>query len=159
MSTELIGALYEKLGHLENIRLHLVYLCDEVQQTWDRNAPFDTLPYQTLGSLVAFKARFAELQDHLAAAMRLIANIEEEDTRKFSYVLNYMEQLEILDSMQTWQTLRDLRNAATHDYAESDAVKSEHFEQLLHSTPSLLAVLDRIQLLVSNSYSQFRKSS
>ncbi len=158
MNEELVNALHEKLGHLEKIRLHLIYLRDEVQQIWDCNTPFDALSYQTLGALVAFKARFAELQDHLAAAMRLIANIEEEDTRKFSYVLNYMEQLEILDSMQTWQTMRDLRNAATHDYAESDAVKSQHFEQLLHSVPSLLAVLDRIQLSVLNRYSESRKS-
>ncbi len=104
--------------------------------------------------MAAFKMRFAELQDHLAAAMKMIACIENEDVRTFTYVLNYMEQIELLDDMQHWQQVRDLRNAATHDYSEGDDEKSRHFDLLLQSTAYLLDVLKNLNDFVLKHYGQ-----
>lgn len=104
-------------------------------------------------SLDAFKARFAELQDHLASAMRIIASIENEDTRTFTYVLNYMEQIEVLGDMRKWQEVRDLRNAATHDYSEAGEIKSQNFDDLLQNTAYLFGVLESLKKFVSVHYS------
>ncbi|MDD4964313.1 MAG: hypothetical protein PHI11_10400 [Gallionella sp.] len=153
MNDDLLVSLHEKIRHLEKMRRHLVYSQAEVQTWWNVNAPFDAISDAHLTSLTAFKARFAEMQDHLASAMRLIANVENEDTRMFSYVLNYMEQIEILDNMDAWQKVRHLRNATTHDYSESEAIKSQHFEDLLQSTPYLLNVFDTIKQFVLTHYS------
>lgn len=153
MNKELLEPLHEKIRHLEKMRRHLMYSQTEVQAWWNSNDPFDAISDQHLTSLTAFKARFAEMQDHLAAAMRLIAVVEDEDTRMFSYVLNYMEQIEILDDMEAWQKVRHLRNATTHDYSEAESVKSQHFEDLLQSTAYLLNVFDTIKQFVLTHYS------
>jgi len=153
MNEDLLEPLHEKIRHLEKMRRHLVYSQAEVQAWWDVSNPFDAISDAHLISLTAFKARFAEMQDHLASAMRLIANVESEDTRVFSYVLNYMEQIEILDTMDAWQKVRHLRNTATHDYAESESVKSQHFEDLLQSTPYLLNVFESIKQFLLTHYS------
>ena len=159
MSVELVGALYEKMQQLEKMRGHLVYSQIEVLRWWSPATSFATWSDRELESLVAFKARFAEWQDHLASAMRMIATIENEDTRLFSYVLNYMEQLEILNDMREWQKVRDLRNAATHDYSESDEVKARHFDSLLQSTPYLFRVFENLKNFVSTHYHRNGKVS
>ncbi len=153
MNEELIDALEEKVRHLDKMKNHLSYSLREVQGWWSVGIPFANWSDRQLESLVAFKSRFTELQDHLASAMRLIANIENEDSRMFTYVLNYMEQLEVLDDVRQWQKVRDLRNAATHDYSESDEVKSMHFESLLQSTPYLFSILENLKTFVLTHYS------
>lgn len=153
MSSELIKALHEKMQHLERMRGHLAFSQGRVQSWWDVATPFADWSEGQMESLAAFKMRFAELQDHLASAMRLIASIENEDTRTFTYVLNYMEQIEVLDDMRRWRQVRDLRNAATHDYSESDVEKSHHFDDLLQSAPYLFGVLESLRNFVSVHYS------
>jgi hypothetical protein len=152
VNEELKEALVEKIRHLDKMRSNLSYSVREVQGWWDATSPFANWSDRQLESLVAFKSRFAELQDHLASAMRLIANIENEDSRMFTYVLNYMEQLEVLDDVRQWQKVRDLRNAATHDYSESDEIKSEHFESLLQSTPYLLGIFENLKSFALTHY-------
>ncbi len=153
MSLELKAALREKMRHLEKMRNHLVYSRDEVAGWWRCATPFGDWSERQLASLVAFKSRFAELQDHLASAMRIISAVENEDARMFSYVINYMEQLGVLDDMLQWQKVRDLRNAATHDYSEEDEIKAQHFESLLQNTPYLLDVFERMKGFVLAHYS------
>jgi hypothetical protein len=145
MSLELKAALREKMRHLEKMRKHLVYSRDEVAEWWSCATPFGDWSERQLASLVAFKSRFAELQDHLASAMRVISSIENEDVRLFTYVLNYMDQIGVLDDMLQWQKVRDLRNAATHDYSEEDEIKAQHFESLLQNTSFLLDVFERMK--------------
>jgi len=154
LSVELTAALHEKMRHLEKMRNHLVYSRGDVAEWWSCDTPFGDWSERQLASLVAFKSRFAELQDHLASAMRMIAAIENEDTRMFSYVINYMEQIGVLEDMLEWQKVRDLRNAATHDYSEEDKIKAQHFECLLQDTTYLLGVFERMKGFVANHYSK-----
>lgn len=158
MSEELVDALHEKVRHLQKMQERLAYSQNEVQCWWDCSASFADWSARQMESLDAFKARFAELQDHLASAMRMIASIENEDTRMFSYVLNYMVQIEVLDDMRQWQKMRDLRNAATHDYSESDEVKSQHFDNLLQSAPYLFGVFESLKNFVLVHYSENGKA-
>jgi len=152
VSGELINALHEKMRLLDKMQANLVYSQRDVRTWWQVDAPFEQWNDQHQVSLVALKARFAELQDHLASTMSLVANIENQDTRVFTYVLNYMTQIGVLDDMRDWQKSRDLRNAATHDYSESDAVKARHFEQLLQQADLLFAVLGKLKQFISLTY-------
>ena len=63
-----------------------------------------------------------------------------------------MEQIEVLDDMRRWQQVRDLRNAATHDYSASDEVKARHFEQLLQQADFLFAVMGKLKQFISLTY-------
>ncbi len=63
-----------------------------------------------------------------------------------------MVQIAVLDDMNDWQKIRDLRNAATHDYTESDEIKAQHFEQLLQRADFLYAVLGKLKQFISSTY-------
>ena len=152
MSGELIVALREKMRHLDRMQGHLLFSQQEVRTWWQVDAPFEQWSNQQLVSLSALKARFAELQDHLASAMNMIADIENQDTRTFTYVLNYMTKINVLDDMADWQKIRDLRNATTHDYTESDEIKAKHFEQVLQQANFLYAVLQKIKQFIAVTY-------
>lgn len=152
MSNDLIMALREKLEQLKKMRRHLAYSHDKIIGWWRTDASFDEWNDDQLESLAAFKGRFAEFQDHLASAMKLIANIEGEDTRRFTYVLNYMVQLGVLYGMDEWLAVRGLRNIATHDYSESEATKALHFGNLLQRTRYLYDTLDNLERFAALAY-------
>jgi hypothetical protein len=152
VSLELIEALRDKTQHLDKMRSHLVYSYDKVSAWWRVDQDFDAWDADRLESLAAFKVRFAELQDHLGAAMSLIAKIENENVDRFTYVLNYMTRLGILDSMEEWQAVRDLRNAATHDYSATEAEKAQHFHRLLQNTDYLMQIFVSLKQFVATAY-------
>ncbi len=152
MKGNLIDALHQKLTLLQKMRNHLTYSYDKIMPWWRVDEDFAQWNEEQLESLAAFKGRFAEFQDHLASTMKLIANIEQEDTRQFTYVLNYMVQLHILDSMDEWLSVRNLRNAATHDYSEPEEVKAKHFHKLLQHTQYLFETLDSLGRFTTSAY-------
>ncbi len=152
MNDNVIEALRDKLKQLQKIRRNLAYSYDKVTSWWRVDADFDGWNEDQLESLAAFKGRFAEFQDHLASAMKLIANIEGEDARLFTYVLNYMVQLDIISDMNDWLAVRGLRNTATHDYSESEATKAKHFDSLLQNSAYLFDVFESLKNFVSTNY-------
>lgn len=157
MSLELIAALHEKLGHLEKMRARLDYSYSKIAEWWRVDRHFDDWEADRLESLAAFKSRFAEMQDHLASAMRLVAAIESENIDRFTYVLNYMVRLGILDSMEGWQEIRDLRNAAAHDYSASGQDKALHFHRLLQYSDYLMQTFETLKRFVATAYPIKRK--
>ena len=159
MNDYVIEALRDKLKQLQKMRRHLVYSHDKVASWWRVDADFDGWNEDQLESLAAFKGRFAEFQDHLASAMKLIANIEGEDTRMFTYVLNYMVQLGIIYDMSDWLTVRGLRNAAAHDYSESESTKAKHFDSLLQHTNYLYQTQDSLERFATQAYSKKQQES
>ena len=42
-----------------------------------------------------------------------------------------MVQIYVLESVDEWRNVRDLRNAATHDYSDTGEVKAIHFRRLI----------------------------
>jgi hypothetical protein len=152
------AALAEKLAHLARMDANLRYTHGKVLAWWSDERLFSALSPDQLEILSAFKSRFAELQDHLGSAMKLIAEIENEDTRLFTYVINYMEQLEILPSMEAWLKARDLRNKATHDYSAPDEDKLRHFSELLAYTPDLYRTYVSLKAFVEHHYLNRKKS-
>jgi hypothetical protein len=134
------------------MKRHLAYSHNKVSRWWRVDVPFDAWSEEQLESLAALKSRFAELQDHLASAMKVIALIEQEDTTRFTYVLNYKVQLAILDNMEEWLAIRDLRNAAAHDYSATEADKALHFHGLLQHSNYLFQTLDSLKGFATMAY-------
>ena len=92
------------------------------------------------------------MQDHLGSAMKLIALIEQEDTRQFTYVLNYMVKLCVMEDTEKWLNLRVLRNAATHDYSASEEIKALHFHRLFQHTQYLYNTHESLVNFVKVAY-------
>lgn len=149
--TDMIDALRRKLVRLGKMSAHLDY-------TWRKLST--GFPISTLGGLepdalevlAALKGRFAELQDHLASAMRLVARIEEVNTEAFTYVVNYMEKIGVISSAEAWNEARAIRNDASHEYADDPGEQAEFFNQVHEKTPFLFDTLAALQDFCRRTY-------
>ena len=65
-------------------------------------------------ALAAFNERFVKLQDTLAAAMRHSALLMGETTAPFLRVLALFVKLQVIESIESWQVCRTVRNMAAH---------------------------------------------
>lgn len=64
-----------------------------------------------------------------------------------------MEKLGILDSVEQWKLLRELRNAVNHEYEENSERLSEFFQALVQSTPLLFQYFDQLVKFCDETYS------
>ncbi|KAF0162038.1 MAG: hypothetical protein FD157_4051 [Rhodocyclaceae bacterium] len=131
---------------------HLAQLLEAIQRCgFFLNAASRKLPWPLRGdellcrkkdealfeALAAFNERFAKLQDTLGAAMRHACLLLGENPDNFLKVLAYYEKQGVVDSIETWQTLRTVRNLAAHNYDTDYGVIAEHFNTLHEMDPAL----------------------
>ncbi len=88
-------------------------------------------------ALAAFNERFAKLQDTLGAAMRHACLLLAESTEGFLKVLAYYEKEGVIDSIESWQAIRTVRNLAAHSYETDYSLIAEHFNTLHGMAPGL----------------------
>jgi hypothetical protein len=71
-----------------------------------------------------FLFRFAKLQDALGGKLfkSILLFLEEDDVRKMPFldILNRLEQLAIIDDVDSWLLLRELRNELAHEYEDDE---------------------------------------
>ncbi|PIF04191.1 MAG: hypothetical protein CSA86_02400 [Arcobacter sp.] len=99
---------------------------------------FNTLKVEKRAILDAYLKRFASVQDFLGAKIfSSLLEIAGINTNKMSEVLSHIEKENIIDSLENWIELREVRNELEHDYPEElqEALEDlkyciEHFEQL-----------------------------
>ena len=99
---------------------------------------FNTLQPEKRAILDAYLKRFASIQDFLGAKIfSLLLEIAGINNTRMSEVLSNIEKENIIDSLENWIELRDVRNELEHDYPEElqEALKDlqyciEHFKQL-----------------------------
>jgi len=119
----------EKVNHerliisLQKCQVHLRRLHYAVNQT-ERFFPIDNERYQRLddaqiGNIDQLVFRFTKLQDELGTnTFRYVLVYLQEDIidKPFRDILNRLERLKIIDSSDTWLSLRELRNDLAHEY-------------------------------------------
>jgi hypothetical protein len=96
-------------------------LIDEIEQEHNIYEPFvfNTLKPQQRAVLDAYLKRFASLQDFLGAKIfPLLLEVAGISASKMSEVLSLIEKEEIIDSIESWIELREVRNELEHDYPE-----------------------------------------
>ncbi len=80
---------------------------------------FNTLLAQERAILDAYLKRFSSVQDFLGAKIfSLLLEISGINCSKMSEVLYHIEKEEIIDSLDNWIELREIRNELEHDYPE-----------------------------------------
>ena len=80
---------------------------------------FNTLIPQERAILDAYLKRFSSVQDFLGAKIfALLLEVAGIYSGKMSEVLSYIEKEEIIDSLDDWIELREIRNELEHDYPE-----------------------------------------
>jgi len=99
---------------------------------------FNSLRIEEKALFDAFLKRFASIKDFLGGKIfPLLLEVSGIGSLKMSEVLDRMEKEEIIDSMENWITLREIRNELEHDYPEDllEALQDlkyciENFEKL-----------------------------
>jgi len=80
---------------------------------------FNSLKPQEKAILDAYLKRFSSIQDFLGAKIfALLLDVAGINSSKMSEVLYYIEKEEIIDSLENWIELREVRNELEHDYPE-----------------------------------------
>lgn len=80
---------------------------------------FNTLLAQERAILDAYLKRFSSIQDFLGAKIfSLLLEVSGINSSKMSEVLYYIEKEEIIDNLDNWIEIREVRNELEHDYPE-----------------------------------------
>lgn len=126
---------------LEAIQRCIFFLDASVQKTpWPltktylENHKKDVALFESLSSI---NERFSKLQDILGAAMRHATILSNEPGSTFLKLLAFYEKAGIIESIESWQLCRTIRNLAAHDYGTDYAEISEHFNTLHELIPVL----------------------
>ncbi|MEI6387972.1 MAG: hypothetical protein WCQ50_15190 [Spirochaetota bacterium] len=85
-------------------------------------ASFAALDDASVTVLDQFLYRFTKMQDSLGTRFlpALFSLLEDDDSPKaFLDILDRLEQLRVLESAETWQYFRELRNRIAHEYRET----------------------------------------
>lgn len=112
---------FEKLEKNYKALKEYKFLIDELLQTkniYDQFI-FNTLVPKERAILDAYLKRFSSVQDFLGAKIfPLLLEISGINSSKMSEVLYHIEKEEIIDSLDEWIELREIRNELEHDYPE-----------------------------------------
>lgn len=95
----------------------------------------------------AFCLRFLKLQDTLGKPVfRSLLVLELEDPENLSQldILNKIEKRGIVESVERWVLIRQIRNMITHDYPEAPEKRVEALNKAIEFSGDLLATLDKV---------------
>ena len=112
---------FEKTNKHYTVLKEYKILIEDLKDEFDIYEPFvfNTLQPQQRAILDAYLKRFASLQDFLGAKIfPLLLEIAGINANKMSEVLSLIEKEEIIDSIENWIELREVRNELEHDYPE-----------------------------------------
>ncbi len=104
--------------------------------TWGKldTASFNALSDEKAALTDQYIYRFAKLQDLMGDKLfKLILEFIGENTERMAFIdiLNKLEKLTVLESVETWLDLRIERNKIAHDYAKHKEELIQEFEILL----------------------------
>jgi len=136
--TEHLHLIARQLTHLQRMReylAHSVQRCEKIVPI----SNWRTLSLEQHETLAAFRVRFSEFQEHLGKIMRAVAIEEEVEVERFGSVLAFMEKLGVLESVERWKIIRELRNAVNHEYEEDAERLTQFFKEMVIVTPELFA--------------------
>jgi len=135
--TEHLQLIARQLDHLQRMQTYLAHSFERCKNIFPVTN-WQNLSMQQHEMLAAFRVRFSEFQEHLGKTMRAVAIEEEVDVERFGTVLAFMEKLGVLESVEQWKIIREIRNAVNHEEI------SQHSQKILSGQKDFLKDLRRI---------------
>lgn len=132
---------FEVLERARKQVAHLEYSLNRVRQV-------EGIPEaERLERYEALTARFSRLQDTLIAPFREIAFLELEPDKNNRLVdlLNFMEKLEIIESVSHWHAFRRTRNAIAHEYWDDPERVKRLLNEVEVESQMLIATVGRLE--------------
>jgi len=112
---------------------------------------FNTLKPEKRAILDAYLKRFASIQDFLGAKIfSLLLEIAGINNTKMSEVLSNIEKENIIDSLENWIELREVRNELEHDYPEE-------LQEALNDLKYCIDSFEQLESYYLNSLNFFKK--
>lgn len=97
----------------------------------------------------SFLFNYLKIQDRIGSKLfRLVLqHLREDETDGMSMLdmLNRLEKLRIIEGVEAWDTLREIRNAITHDYPEDSQTRIDTIQLALAAYPKLKVIVDNIE--------------
>lgn len=114
---------------------HLEYSYKKIQQIEPDTSKMDDEDLETWES---FSARFCRVSDiFLTKYVRTFVLAQDPGfTGSFRDFLNQAEKLNLLDNVELWMSIRELRNISAHDYTDKDLAL--FFKRLQQEAPRLI---------------------
>lgn len=94
--------------------------------------------------LAAINERFGKLQDLLSTTMRHLCVLSGENNDSFLRVASFCSKVGILESLETWQACRSLRNRAAHAYGMDYTETAGRFNAMHAQIPFLTGSVVRL---------------
>ena len=137
-------ALERLTTSLEKCSLHLQrlqYAYDRVESLFPLTVDsYNFLSESAIGNIDQMIFRFTKLQDEIGNnTFRFLLEFFLEDItgKPFRDILNILERLQIIDSDDTWLTLREIRNDLAHEYPVMVNETIEKLNYLFNQIPVL----------------------
>jgi len=112
---------------------------------------FNTLKPEKRAILDAYLKRFSSIQDFLGAKIfSPLLEIAGINNTKMSEVLSHIEKENIIDSLENWIELREIRNELEHDYPEE-------LEEALNDLKYCIDNFGKLESYYLNSLNFFHK--
>lgn len=144
-------SLYKCNTHLRRLNYATSQVTGLFPLTFEK---YDTFSEVTIGHIDQLIFRFTKLQDELGnnTFRFLLEYLREDITDKpFRDILNNLERLKIIESADTWLSLRELRNDLTQEYPELVDETIDKLNHLFLQLPLLENILSIINLQVKKS--------
>ena len=149
--TEHLRLIGKQLFHLQRMREYLAHSVQRCEGLFPI-ANWRPISLEQHEMLAAFRVRFSEFQEHLGKTMRAVAIEEEIDVERFGSVLAFMEKLGVLESVEQWKIIRELRNAVNHEYEEDAGRLTQFFMEMISATPELFVSHQKLQDFCFEAY-------
>jgi hypothetical protein len=137
---------------IEKCRLHLKrleYATNQVAGLFPLSFDkYKILSEAAIGNIDQMVFRFTKLQDEIGNnTFRFLLDYLEEDilNKPFRDILNILERLKIIESCDTWLTLREIRNDIAHEYPVMVDETIEKLNHLFIQIPALETILLTIE--------------
>ena len=112
---------------------------------------FNTLDARKRAILDAYLKRFSSIQDFLGAKIfSLLLDVAGINNTKMSEVLSNIEKENIIDSLENWIELREVRNELEHDYPEE-------LQEALQDLKFCIDSFEKLESYYLNSLNFFQK--
>ncbi|MGC9386856.1 MAG: hypothetical protein ACP5D0_07920 [Hydrogenovibrio sp.] len=114
--------------------------------------PLNAQSYQNLTEddiehIDQFLFRYAKLQDAIGQRLfKTLLNYLEEETEGLPFIdiLNKLEKLNLIESVEQWQTLREIRNAISHEYDDNPQLMAHTLNTVFQSKDQLLRIYQNL---------------
>ena len=129
----------------------------KVKDIFPLSAPrYGKLSDDEIEAIDQYLFRFAKLQDTLGRQVFRMIVSEYDDTvddLTFLDILNRLEKIGVLEDVNIWKKLRDVRNNISHQYDDEPEEMAEALNNIFAYKTELIAIFDKIEIFVNRGKS------